>query len=369
VGGVVAVFPLFAALVSLACAALIGRDALARPRPEKISWAIAFLLFAIASGAEAAAGFDEWTPLLVRIFYLAGAVLVVAFLGLGELYLVAPRRMEAIRVVPGLALLVAAVGATLVWSAPLDQTRLAEDGWEAMERGPALIALVALCSGVGTLILVGGALWSAWSFWRLGSHRHRMYGCLLIALGTLVVAAKGTLGRTGLPEETFAIALAAGVTIIFAGYLETRRSDAPRPVAIPLSTGVPDRQPSQRPVAPARTNGRHPDLLPATDTSDPVIAFIERRFLTLDEPALSELARVWSVPPRGVDVFARGEARQVWRLRQRLSAGVQERFDDLSVPARLQLVELYREVLANPADPAEPLSDDQISFELHKSRA
>ncbi len=52
-----------------------------------------------------------------------------------------------------------------------------------------------------------------------------MIGCILIAAGTLIVAMKGTLSRTGLPEETFALAMAVGVAIIFAGYLETRRPD------------------------------------------------------------------------------------------------------------------------------------------------
>jgi hypothetical protein len=362
---------MLAALISLACAALIGRDALARPRPEKVCWAVAFLLFAVASGAEAAAGFAEWTPLLVRVFYLTGAVLVVALLGLGELYLLAPRRMEAIRVVPGLALLVAAVGATLVWSAPLDRTRLTEDGWEAMERSPALVALVALCSGVGTLVLVGGALWSAWSFRRQGVHRHRMYGCLLIALGTLVVASKGTLGRTDLPEETFAIALAAGVAAIFAGYLETRRSDPPRPAAAvaPTSRRGPVQLGTETAASASRaTNGRHPRPIPTTAPDDPAIAFLEQRFLPLDEQALSELARTWSVPPRGVDAFERAEARQVWQLRQRLSAAARDRFDGLSVSARLQLVELYHEVLVCPAASNPPPAAASPSFESHQSR-
>ena len=341
-----AVFPLLAALISLACAALIGRDALARPRPEKIAWTIAFLLFAIASGAEALAGFDEWTPLLVRVFYLAGAVLVVGFLGLGELYLLAPRRLDAIRVVPGLALLVTAVGATLVWSAPIDRSRLATDGWEALDRGPALVALVAFCSGVGTLVLVGGALWSARTFRRQGIHRHRMSGCLLIALGTLVVASKGTLGRTGLPEETFAIALAAGVGIIFVGYLETRRSDAPRQEPGP-NVGTS----SDQPIAIQRANNGRLEIPIAESASfDPAIHFLERRFLPLDEPALSDLARTWSVTSRSVDAFEREEARQAWRFRQRLSSSGQERFDDLSVSARLQLVELYFDVLRPATD-------------------
>ena len=342
-----AVFPLFAASISLVCAAVIGRDALARPRPEKVAWTIAFATFAVAAGAEAVAAFGEWTPLLVRLFYLTGAVLVVGYLGLGELYLLAPRRMAAIPVVPGLAILVTAVAATLVWSAPIDEARLAEDGWRAMERGPALVALVAFCSGVGSVVLVGGTLWSAWTFRRLGTQRHRMIGCLLIAVGTVTVAAKGTLARTGLPDDAFGIAMAVGVSLIFAGYLETRRTDGPRSIAASAdqaALGIVFTPVPARPASDAL--GGNGSATGGTGSIEPAIAFIEQRFLPLDDAALAEICRVWSVPRSEADSFSRDEARSVWALRLRLSGTGQARFDALSVGAKRQLAELYHDVLA-----------------------
>src|SRR5215218_8394405 len=98
------VFPIISTLVSLACAITIARDAYRRPRPEKIVWAVAFAVFAIAAGTETWANIDEWTSFVVRLFYLTGAVLVVAYLGLGELYLLSPKKMQQIRVAPGLTL-------------------------------------------------------------------------------------------------------------------------------------------------------------------------------------------------------------------------------------------------------------------------
>ena len=342
-----AVFPLFAASISLVCAAVIGRDAFARPRPEKIAWTVAFATFAVAAGAEAVAAFGEWTPLLVRLFYLTGAVLVVGYLGLGELYLLAPRRMATMPVVPGLAILVTAVAATLVWAAPIDESRLADDGWRAMERGPALVALVAFCSGVGTVVLVGGALWSAWTYRRLGTQRHRMIGCLLIAVGTVTVAAKGTLARTGLPDDAFAIAMAVGVSLIFAGYLETRRTGVPRSVTASadqpaLRTAFVSVRAHPAPIALDGNGSAHGDTGPI----EPAIAFIEQQFLPLDDAALAEICRVWSVPRSGADSFSRDEARSVWALRLRLSRTGQARFDALSVGAKRQLAELYHDVLA-----------------------
>lgn len=349
------VFPIISALVSVACAATISRDALRRPRPEKIVWAVAFAVFAIAAGTEAWANIDEWTPFVVRLFYLTGAVLVVAYLGLGELYLLAPKRMQQLRVVPGLTLLLTAFAATTVWSAAIDESRIAADGWEALERNGVLIALVAVCSGLGTVVIAGGALWSAWNVRRRGGQRHRMIGCILIAAGTLIVAAKGTLSRTGLPEETFALAMAVGVAVIYAGYLQTRR---PAADTVPAATAGAAEFPAD--VAPRGAEGagtpEQPSGViplvrragrPGSAASDPGITFIEERFLPLAGPALAELCRVWSVPPAAIDAFSRDEARRVWAFRQRLSIGGQAAFDAHDVPAQLALTDLFFEVLAS----------------------
>lgn len=364
------VFPLISTVVSLACAATIARDAYRRPRPEKVVWAVAFGIFAVAAGAEAWAEVADWTPFVVRLFYLTGAVLVVAYLGLGELYLLAPRRMHAIRVVPGLTLLLTAFAATIVWSAPIDNTRLTEDGWEALDRSGMLVALVALCSGLGTVIIVGGALWSAWTFRRLGTQRHRLIGCLLIAGGTLIVAAKGTLSRTGLPEETFALAMAAGVATIFVGYLETRRTDtvgisaesANPDLAIsstgnlasddPTDTTIPAEVATPNSVIPMlRRNGR--TALPGVDSG---VQFLEESFLPLEDAALATLCRAWSAPPPAVHAFGRDEARRVWALRLRLSPAGQAALDGHDVPNQLALTELYFDVFAPGVIEPNPLA-------------
>ncbi len=330
------VLPAFSALVSLACALVIVRDALRRPRPDKIAWAIAFAIFAAAAAAEVAGSLAGWTVTLARVYYLTGAVLVVGYLALGELYLLAARRIAP--VAPGITLLITAAAITLVWSAPIDAERLATDGWEAIERGPALIALAVAINSLGTIILVGGALYSAWRFRRLGTHRHRMLGCLLIALGTLTVAAGGTLTRFREREYLY-IAMSIGVAIIFAGYLETRRPDERAAKAPPdqvMHPGVATMRPA------ARTNGR---VASGPVSADPAIAYLEHVLLPLDDDALSEACRVWSVPRPGADAFNREEARRVWALRLRLSPEAQAMFDAHSVPVRLQVAELYHDVL------------------------
>lgn len=342
---IVVILPAISALISLSCALVIARDAIRRPRPDKLAWTIAFAIFAIAAGAEVVGSLGEWSVTLARLYYLAGAVLVVGYLALGQLYLLAGRWIA--RFAPGVTLLVTALAITLVWDAPIDAARLKTDGWDAIERGPGLIALAVTLNGLGTVVIVGGALYSAWRFWRLGIQRHRMIGCVLIAFGTLTVATGGTLTRFGRHEYLY-IAMTMGVAIIFAGYLEARRPDAARAIA-------PGQEPGQQPQRKQVAEGRAALVpLPAIRANhrrseppaDPAIAFIESTFLPLDDAALAAACRVWSVERRETDVFDRAEARRVWALRLRLSPQAQATFDALSVPAKRQLAELYHEVLA-----------------------
>jgi len=324
----VVVFPLFAALVSLACAGVIARDAIRRPRPDKITWAISFALFAIAAAAEVIGSLTHWTPLLARVYYLTGAVLVVGYLALGELYLLAPTKIA--RFAPGATLLVTALSATVVLNAGIDRAKLSTDGWEAIQRGPGLVALAAAINGLGTLVIVAGLGYSAWKFKKLRIQRNRMIGCLLIALGTLTVATGGTLTRFGHREYLY-IPMAIGSAIIFGGYLWTRTPDG-------VAFRAP-RAPSNALATPRRAAA-------FSFNDDPGLEFIEARFLALDDAGVAEACRVWSVPRDDRDVFDRKEARAVWAFRLRLSPDARDAFDSHSAPARRQLAQLYAFVLS-----------------------
>jgi hypothetical protein len=337
------VFPLVAALIALACAAFVGRDAWRRPRPERVAWTIAFAVFAIAAGAEVLGAALGWNATLARVYYLTGAVLVVGILALGELYLLAPERMPAIA--PGLALLVAAISATVVWSAPIDQARLQGEGWGAIERGPVLIALAASINAGGTLVLALGALYSAWKLRVVGGLRNRAIGCILIALGTVVVATGGTLTRFGHREYLY-LAMAAGVAIIFLGVLMTRSAWGARRRR---KTSVPET------VASAAPSAR---LIPLPERQgigrvDVGIAFVVDRLLPLDAEQIAERCRRWSATPVVADALTREQARDVWDLRLLLPDDARDRFDRLPLPLQAQIGELYRDVWSRaPRDAA-----------------
>ncbi|MBA2468598.1 MAG: hypothetical protein H0V37_04265 [Chloroflexia bacterium] len=322
----VILFPIVCSMLSALCGAVILRDALSRPRPDKIVWAIAFAMFALAAGADAAGIAFGWSQWLAKLYYATGPALVVAFLAIGQLYLLFPGAMRRFGV--GLTLLVAALWVSLVVNAPVDGSRLAADGWDAIDRGGEMVAVTILINSVGTAIIVGGTAWSVWRYWRRGVHRHRMIGCALICAGTLVVAAGGSLTRLGHYEYLY-IAMAIGVAMIFGGVLVSRRQerDVARSPANNLTfdeTAVP---PRPAPIGHANALVCVDDLLQRSDAE------------------LDRFCAEWSVPREDAPVMSRTDARRAWRLRLLLSPEAVATFDSLPVGARRQVSSLYHDVL------------------------
>jgi hypothetical protein len=87
----------------------------------------------------------------------------------------------------------------------------------------------------GTVALVGGALYSAYIFWRKRIMPQRVLGNVLIALGGLSPALGGTLARIGATEFLYLSEL-IGVVVIFIGFrLATTQQPVPA-TAAPAAT-------------------------------------------------------------------------------------------------------------------------------------
>lgn len=223
-------FPLAAFALSLWITLVMTRRLLERVRPHEAAWAVAFGMFAAAAGAQVAADLFGWSAFLARTYYINGATLVVGWLGLGT-WLLTVRRPALQRGAVLLMLLLTGYGIGLISLTPVNSALLAGEGWGALEQPAALTALTISLNTLGTVALVGGALWSAWSFYRRGIMRERMVGCVLLAVGSLVVASGGTLTRLG-HDHFFYVAMTAGVGLMFWGFRKTI-APVPRPVATP----------------------------------------------------------------------------------------------------------------------------------------
>jgi hypothetical protein len=201
---------------------------LARHRPHELAWTISLALFAGASGALWLGAADGWTPATFRVFFLLGAILNVPWLALGTVYLLAgPVAGDRSRRVLSWF---SAFATGVVFTTPLTGPVPADDlprGSEVFGLLPRLFAGV--CSGGAALVLIAGAVWSAWRLMRGRSRgkagpaavplRRLALGNVLIAVGTLVLSASGTLNARLGAMTAFAVTLVIGITVLFAGFL------------------------------------------------------------------------------------------------------------------------------------------------------
>ncbi|HEY0736653.1 MAG TPA: hypothetical protein VGD69_17175 [Herpetosiphonaceae bacterium] len=80
----------------------------------------------------------------------------------------------------------------------------------------------------GTLALAGGAIYSAYIFWRKRVLYDRMIGNILIGMGAMSPALGGTLSKAGFPTALY-ISELIGIMLIFIGYTQAVKTDQPAP--------------------------------------------------------------------------------------------------------------------------------------------
>lgn len=90
----------------------------------------------------------------------------------------------------------------------------------------ARVILVIFLNTVGTLMLVGGAVYSAFIFWRKREMANRLWGNVLIAAGGLLPSMGGFLILLGSPDFKYLGQLLGGL-LLFAGFLVSAREERP----------------------------------------------------------------------------------------------------------------------------------------------
>jgi hypothetical protein len=226
-----AFLPLVSAIISFVFAAFVFRRYLMRKGNHLLLWAIGMVFYGIGGFCEAYYGLFGWSPLVFRMWYLFGAILVAAWLGQGTVYLLARRRtahvLMAILALGSLYALVRVFGATLD---PAQMTSSLHTGSElsghAITSG-GVRSLTPFFNLYGTVTLVGGALYSSWLFWRRRVLLHRAIGNVFIAAGAILPAFGGTFSRFGISGALY-ISELLGAVILFIGFL---RAVTPMPAS------------------------------------------------------------------------------------------------------------------------------------------
>lgn len=246
-----------ATLVALAATLATFDRWLLRRRSHEAAWSVAFALFTVASAALAVGAGMGWDPATFRVFYLFGAIINVPVLAAGTL-MIHGSPSTGRRAVLSVALFSAfAVGVMLAspFTSGLPSDRLVR-GSEVLPALPRILAAVA--SGVASVVVVVGALISAFRFRTVEGGGRRAAGNLLIAGGVLLTGASGLanslLGEMG----AFALFLTAGVSVIFVGYLigtsrpvESEVTSSAEAGSLPDGSNKGDGPPPARSPAPA----------------------------------------------------------------------------------------------------------------------
>lgn len=212
------IMPLISAIVSFVFAVTVLDQFFARRKPYQLVWTIGLFLYFISTGSE------FWTEVwglnetVYRLWYLTGAILVAAYLGMGTLYLLARRRVAHIIMA---VLLVASIYAVFrVFTLSLDMSTIHYLSGRPMPDDVRLMAR--LFSNFGAIALVGGAIYSALVYWIRRLMPHRVVSNILIAVGALLPAVGGIGMRVGWPLWLFYLLELLGIIIIFIGFLRNR---------------------------------------------------------------------------------------------------------------------------------------------------
>ncbi|HEX8996319.1 MAG TPA: hypothetical protein VF812_09840 [Ktedonobacterales bacterium] len=223
-----ALFELLAAVCALVAAVFIFDQHLNRPRPHKLMWTLGLLFYGLAAGAEFLGVTRGWSVGEYKAWYYFGGVLTAAYLGLGSLYLLGPRRVGHIAAsVASVIALYAAV--RILFFAPFTPANVHTlttaptsliTNVRAFKPLPGDMEVVAILMNIpGALLLFGGAAWSAWQFWRKRAAIYRLVSMALLALGAIfpsILTGMQALGATGgaaLGEFLGAVCLLAGLLI------------------------------------------------------------------------------------------------------------------------------------------------------------
>jgi hypothetical protein len=198
-----------------------------RPKAYKLLWFLGLVAYGVAATAEAVgAAQGHWSLGIYRTWYFFGGLMVAAYLGMGTAYLLLPRRVA--HGIMALLALATIYGAARVFTAPISAENLQKLVTASSQQVvdvsnftimPLDIEILAPIMNIGgAAFLFGGAVWTAWVFWRKRVMPYRVLSNVLIAIGALAPSILTGLIRLGFTSGFF-LGQLIGVAFILAGFL------------------------------------------------------------------------------------------------------------------------------------------------------
>ena len=197
-------------------------------------WALGAFLFGVGALAETILSVG-YSPLALKVWYLTGAMLTAPWLGQGTVNLLLRKRGVA-TTLTALLFMLSLFAFELLRAAPLTDVVYAPSTAVHVQyrgllvRNGVIVFLTILLNIYGTLTLGGGALYSAYLFWRKQILAHRVRGNVLIAFGAILPASGGVsiLARV---VDWHSWSLLLGVILLYAGYVQATRKMVTTPGA------------------------------------------------------------------------------------------------------------------------------------------
>ncbi len=234
------IIPILSTITTFAFAIAVFRRYLVRHGTHLLLWSLGLLFFGLGTLAEVILGLT-FSGIVLKIWYLSGAMLTAAWLGQGTIHLLVRRRGVALTLTVILAA-VSLLAMGLVFTAPLTPAAstynlaspISSQYKDILTRGGLTIALTIILTIYGTLTLIGGAIYSAVIFWRKHILLNRMIGNILIAVGAMAPAMAGSFVTLGLPDLLYLSEL-IGVVIMYIGFIQATTVPVTKPATTPAS--------------------------------------------------------------------------------------------------------------------------------------
>jgi len=214
--------PYLSTIVTLVFAVVVFNRYRQRGGVYLLLWAVGLLFYGLGTLSEVILGLT-FNVMVLKSWYLTGAMLTAAWLGMGTVHLLI-RKGSTAQILTWILTAVSLLAFVLVFAAPVNAvsyevTRpVSEQYKEILTRSGPIILLTILLNIYGTITLVGGAIYSAFLFWRKKILANRMYGNILIAAGALSPALGGTFLRAGLTDLLYLSEL-IGAALMFIGFV------------------------------------------------------------------------------------------------------------------------------------------------------
>jgi len=214
--------PYLSTLVTFAFTVAVYNRYRQRGGMHLLLWAVGLFFYGLGTLSEVVLGLT-FSAIVLKIWYLTGAMLTAAWLGMGTVHLLIRKGNSAqnitwvLAAVSGLAFILVMLAPTLPGS--YNTNLPASEQYKGiLTRNGFIILLTILLNIYGTLTLVGGAIYSAFLFWRKKVLANRMFGNILIAAGALSPAMGGTLLKAGLTDMLY-LSEFIGAILMYVGFV------------------------------------------------------------------------------------------------------------------------------------------------------